>query len=444
MSRRSAQPVKRPAPLDIEESVLFLLVLLEPLVFTTFTRNPFAVKELLFAVALVTLAIARIAGVRAGRGSLLPPLLPTAALVLVVAVNALFAALSPDRGEGIAFSIRLLGYAAFFLLAASRAWDVRFLKRIFAAVLAGTIAAAIYGLLQVANLDPMSWADTFRAAGAPLATMRMFSTFGHPNFFGSHLAMALFLMAALAFLAERPLTRIAAAAGIVLGAVCLLLTLNRGAWVGFAAAAGLLVWLAWRALRLGGPLRGDVASRSVAPTPGVLAVIAGVTLLAVLAAAAGSPQVRRRLAVDLGEPTVQSRLLIWEAAVKMIRARPLAGFGPGTFGRVFPFYRDERLSEFHDELTPVTHAHNEYLEIAAETGMIGLAAMVTFLAVVIHEGLGRLRIAASREEWVTTAALLAGAAGRRNFFISSGCDIPYAAPLGNLEAFFSAVHRFNA
>ena len=43
-----------------------------------------------------------------------------------------------------------------------------------------------------------------------------------------------------------------------------------------------------------------------------------------------------------------------------------------------------------------------------------------------------------------TEALLAAAAGRRNFFISSGCDVPYAAPLGNIEAFFSAVRRFNA
>jgi uroporphyrinogen decarboxylase len=38
-----------------------------------------------------------------------------------------------------------------------------------------------------------------------------------------------------------------------------------------------------------------------------------------------------------------------------------------------------------------------------------------------------------------TEALLEAAAGKRNFFISSGCDIPYAAPLRNLEVFFSAV-----
>jgi uroporphyrinogen decarboxylase len=39
-----------------------------------------------------------------------------------------------------------------------------------------------------------------------------------------------------------------------------------------------------------------------------------------------------------------------------------------------------------------------------------------------------------------TEALLTSAAGRKNFFISSGCDIPYAASLKNLDAFFTTVH----
>jgi uroporphyrinogen decarboxylase len=48
-------------------------------------------------------------------------------------------------------------------------------------------------------------------------------------------------------------------------------------------------------------------------------------------------------------------------------------------------------------------------------------------------------------EFVTarTEALLEATAGRKNFFISSGCDIPYAVPLRNLEAFFKTVHQSN-
>lgn len=40
-----------------------------------------------------------------------------------------------------------------------------------------------------------------------------------------------------------------------------------------------------------------------------------------------------------------------------------------------------------------------------------------------------------------TASLLAATAGKRNLFLSSGCDIPFATPLENLGAFFNIVHQ---
>jgi uroporphyrinogen decarboxylase len=42
-----------------------------------------------------------------------------------------------------------------------------------------------------------------------------------------------------------------------------------------------------------------------------------------------------------------------------------------------------------------------------------------------------------------TTALLAAAQGRREFFISSGCDVPPDAPLANIDAFFAAVRDFD-
>lgn len=42
-----------------------------------------------------------------------------------------------------------------------------------------------------------------------------------------------------------------------------------------------------------------------------------------------------------------------------------------------------------------------------------------------------------------TRALLEATRGRRNFFVSSGCDLPPGSPLANLNAFFRAVAEFN-
>ena len=71
----------------------------------------------------------------------------------------------------------------------------------------------------------------------------------------------------------------------------------------------------------------------------------------------------------------QGRLLIWQGAVDMIQAYPLTGVGYGQFMRVF--------HQFQPYLMPEV-AHNSYLSIAAETGLLNLAIyfsliLVTFL-----------------------------------------------------------------
>ncbi len=53
-------------------------------------------------------------------------------------------------------------------------------------------------------------------------------------------------------------------------------------------------------------------------------------------------------------------------AVALIRDYPVFGAGAGSFEVVFPRYRPESVSEYFD------HAHNDYAQIAAETGLVGL------------------------------------------------------------------------
>lgn len=58
---------------------------------------------------------------------------------------------------------------------------------------------------------------------------------------------------------------------------------------------------------------------------------------------------------------------LWPATIDMIRARPWWGWGPGSYIWVYPSY-DRHLS------TPPlrrTHAHNDFLELIAQSGLIG-------------------------------------------------------------------------
>jgi len=62
-------------------------------------------------------------------------------------------------------------------------------------------------------------------------------------------------------------------------------------------------------------------------------------------------------------PPFESRFLVWQDTLRMIRDFPLFGVGLGNFEWRFPFYQSETLS------LDWNHAHNDYLELAAELGL---------------------------------------------------------------------------
>ncbi|MBF0157423.1 MAG: O-antigen ligase family protein [Magnetococcales bacterium] len=76
---------------------------------------------------------------------------------------------------------------------------------------------------------------------------------------------------------------------------------------------------------------------------------------------------QRFLVTDL---RFQDRWLVFEETWRKVLDYPLVGSGSGTFGLTFPLYRDGRLAfDFVD------HAHNDYLEILADQGILGFGLM---------------------------------------------------------------------
>jgi O-antigen ligase len=102
--------------------------------------------------------------------------------------------------------------------------------------------------------------------------------------------------------------------------------------------------------------------------------VGGVAAAVALAAAIGLDSVLERF-VDIESDLVSGRLPIWQAALAMFFDYPLIGSGWGTFRALLPSYRFEPNGFYY------THAHNDYLEILAEGGIIGfaIAAVLVFL-----------------------------------------------------------------
>ena len=104
----------------------------------------------------------------------------------------------------------------------------------------------------------------------------------------------------------------------------------------------------------------------------------------------------------LPEEVEHGRPALWSDTLDVIRNFPVAGMGAGAYESIFPAYR--RLST---DPAAYAHAHQDYLELAAEGGAIAVifAAIAAWgFAAKIRSGLARLR---GRRHWAL-ALLTAG------------------------------------
>ena len=267
------------------------------------------------------------------------------------------AAVPSDAVEDAArFALLLLAAALSFDLLSDETWRKRFLD---AMVLAG-IAVAVLGLAQYAAVIPHLFPEF------PGYSQPMYSVFGNQDLLGGYLAIVL------PILAHRFVSRgkpdVPSLAGFILTAVVLLLSQCRSAWL--AAAIGVAIALAFA----------DRQAGRVWALAGLSLLL--ISLVAVLAPSAVAHRVASTL--EFNDVGIRARLWFWDGTLRMIRAHPLAGVGLGNYAYWSPRFLGEALhgggggvlfrgaAHYHNELRTL-HAHSEPLEIAAETGVFGVA-----------------------------------------------------------------------
>ena len=215
---------------------------------------------------------------------------------------------------------------------------------------------------------------------------------------------------------------------LVLEIAYLAVTRARGAWLG--GALGIAVFFALRRPHLS---RGAVAA---ALAVGVLAAVAGA--LPGRWTAHDSLDVKRfepgtrvvHDAVDPSSPVARTRFALWRRTLAIYGSHPLTGVGLGNFPVLFPLYAEPDATA-DGVLSPVTvprRAHNDLLERLAETGPLGLAALLGLyasLAAAAIKRAGRAR----RDGHPNDASGPAASAGSVAAFIGCGLTgFPFAMP----------------
>lgn len=254
--------------------------------------------------------------------------LALAAIVFTQAVALIASAPSP---EGTSQVILLMVVLVIAWL--STAADIDTLE---AAVFAALASAALIALYQALNhwlrVDPFSLPP------------RLGSTFWNPN----SLAFAMLLGIVLAFKHRRWFWLIVFFSALALtGSLTSLV----------AVLIGLVVYLLLRGVRSLRIRRQHLLVAPVALALGALVVF----------------QMLRRAARNIEFGSMGQRIRLWQVAAEMFSSRPVFGMGPGSFKEIFSRAGLLEAGPTHH------HAHNLYLYVAAESGLLGLAALACVL-----------------------------------------------------------------
>ena len=291
-------------------------------------------------------------------------------------------------------------------------------RRELTAVLASiAFAGGMVGLVAILNAG-----DLELRAGGEFVNHRAETAFGQPNILAFFLILAIPVAIAMGLRGPRSLR----AGMLLLGALAiggLALTFSRSGLLAAMLALGVLSL--WRPFRI--PLAGLAAA----------AVIA----IALMPGGIGSNLIGQRLSTLTEGQHVQEnpRQSVWRLAPQVIAERPVLGVGLSNFGGASA--RHGVVTSFKPDRSdpePFPHAHNLLLNVAAETGIVGLSAFLAFVLATAQAAIRAWRRTTAREK-PFVIGLIAALVG----FLSMGvADYQFTAPhavIGTLMVEISAL-----
>jgi O-Antigen ligase len=208
--------------------------------------------------------------------------------------------------------------------------------------------------------------------------MRLYSTFGNPNFLCGYLIGAVFPAAALAFTLSKRIARIAGGLAAALMLAAIAGTGSYGGWAALGAgalAAGIVVW------HRRGAAREPLAEEKPANSGSLRLALAPLGIGALWLVVSLDQSLRTRFA---------GRVYLSRIGWQMFAAHPLVGSGWATFQLRFLDFQSRFLAAHPDWTRFWTNAlelHNDPLQLLIETGFVGFAAF------------GWLLVSYGREVW---------------------------------------------
>lgn len=177
--------------------------------------------------------------------------------------------------------------------------------------------------------------------------------------------------------------------GLVLGGLFFLhmSTISRGGWIGvcFGLSFMAISFISFKEL----------------PKQKIWIVLAGLLFFVFLFFVYTPALEKISLMVRSEDPTVRNRIEIWKSTITMIKDYPLFGVGPGQYANIFTQYHPPT----HEDR--VFYAHNEYLQIIAELGVLAIPLYIWSMIKLFFAGFSK-RNEESRFEQIVALGAMSG------------------------------------
>jgi O-antigen ligase len=245
---------------------------------------------------------------------------------------------------------RFLLYAMVFSAAAFGTKDWENAVRIIRALAVFGFLLALFGIIQRAAWnEKIYWFRELTQGGHP------FGPFVNRNHFAGFVGMIIPLSLGIAFRSRQTEKKLMFGFFSVVMAIGIFFSLSRGGTISFFA--GLMVF-SFVSLTKG------MSKKKLVP------VFLFVLVLAVYLLSLGiSPIIERFARTDVSG---EDRFAVWQGTLSAFRDFPLFGSGLGTFQYVFRAYQPDGVTRYYD------HAHNDYLELLLEAGVVGVLIAAVF------------------------------------------------------------------
>jgi O-antigen ligase len=225
---------------------------------------------------------------------------------------------------------------------------------------------------------------------------KIYSFFGYQNIAAQYLIFTVLWGIGLIVSSNNSKTRIIALTCTMLSGTALLLTFCRGAII--SVMSGLCLFLFFYKIN---KRKSTISFKKIRFVQAVCIFVATILVVLFLSNLLSDGKTARLISY-MFERGDTARFTLWGDSMNMIQSNPFTGVGLGNYSIIYPLFKTGNWPQL------TVYAHNEYLQIASEAGIIGFFGFMLFLIIAFKSSLRKIVNTPNHEEKNLLLSILFG------------------------------------